>query len=288
MAFVHSPGRRYALATGAVVFLAVLTIAGSLAAETLTLRLLIDCRDGRLDEIKFSTAALIASGVEDESELADWTAAYAEHSNRVLNRFPEGPDSDRLRAIHAEMQATILTGSYRISATDLRLALSEGDFNCLSSVAIYFDLCRSAGVELEIWLARGHVYLKGNQECGISSIEPESPVWGEATFAARPGARRITPVELLGKFYYNRGVQMLRDRRFAEGVELLKVSLTLDPADADARANLAAGFNNWAAEQCARGRYSDAASLIQRGLEIEPAFAPLIANERLVRGKLSY
>ena len=30
-------------------------------------------------------------------------------------------------------------------------------------------------------------------------------------------SRQITPVELLGKFYYNRGVELLRNGQFADG-----------------------------------------------------------------------
>jgi hypothetical protein len=287
MAFDRSSARRCALATGAALYLFALTIARTASAESLTDRVLNDCRDGRLDDIEFSTAALIASGVEDECELAGWITAFAERRDAVVGNVSEGPAIERLRAIHAAMHRTILTGSYRTAATDLRLALAQGDFNCLSSLAIYFDLCQAAGLDLEIWLGRGHVYLRGAQSRDLDSIEPEASLWQEPRFARQSRGRRITPVELLGKFYYNRGVQMLRDRQFAEGLELLKFSLALDTTDSNARANLAAGYNNWAAERCAKGQFGDAAYLIQQGLEIDPGFAPLIANEHLVRAKLS-
>ena len=55
----------------------------------------------------------------------------------------------------------------------------------------------------------------------------------------------------------------------------------------DARENLAAGLNNWAVEHCRRERYDLAAPLIAQGLEIEPTFAPLVANERLVRDRFA-
>jgi tetratricopeptide (TPR) repeat protein len=102
-----------------------------------------------------------------------------------------------------------------------------------------------------------------------------------------PAARQISPVELLGKFYYNRGVQRLEEHQYAEGLALLRIALQLDPADLDARENLVAGLNNWAAQQCRAGSYGRAAELIEQGLALDAAFAPLVANQRLVKQKLA-
>jgi tetratricopeptide (TPR) repeat protein len=102
------------------------------------------------------------------------------------------------------------------------------------------------------------------------------------TAFAKSTVRQLTPVELLGKFYYNRGVELLKERQFGEGIELLNIGLMLDPADGDARANVVAGLNNWAVDLLRSGRYDDAASRIEQGLEIDPSFAPLVANRRFL------
>jgi hypothetical protein len=195
---------------------------------------------------------------------------------------------------------------YQATATDLRTALSRGDFNCLSALALYLDLCQAAGLELEIWLLPGHVCLRC-PESDLGWIEPgvqqprrilqlnpgkKPPIRdGGARVPSRPTisdqARQITQVELLGKFYYNRGVLRLRERQFADGLALLQTGLRLDSADRDARENLLAGINNWAVEQCRAKHYSRASELIEQGLTLDAAFAPLIANQRLVRGKLA-
>jgi tetratricopeptide (TPR) repeat protein len=250
-------------------------------------RLLDDLRDGRLDEFDFLTAALVAGGAEDECELSGWLDCYADHRRHLLDSLPTSPPVEQLRAIHDALHEQILKGKYRTAASDLRLALSNGDFNCLSSLAIYFDLCQAADVPVEIWLARGHVFLRAGLEGKTIVIEPGMTEWSIRTTARRHCVRQITPVELLGKFYYNRGVELLKDRQFDKGIELLETSLAIDPADADARANLVAGLNNWAVEHCRADRYGDAAALIEQGLQLDPAFAPLIANEQLVRAKLS-
>jgi hypothetical protein len=92
---------------------------------------------------------------------------------------------------------------------------------------------------------------------------------------------------LLGKFYYNRGVEQLRNSNYGSGLVLLQTSLALDFADEDARANLVAGLNNWAIERARSGHLGHAASLIEQGRALDPNFAPLIANEQFVREKLA-
>ena len=197
----------------------------------------------------------------------------------------DGP-SAQLQSLHQALHEHILTGKYETTASDLRGTLSHGNFNCLSSLAIYLDLCDAAGLPLQIWLARGHVFLRAALDGEGVVIEPGRPQWVIASSAARrQHLRQITPVELLAKFYYNRGVELLKERQFADGIALIEASLQLDPADRDARANLVAGLNNWAVEYLTTGRYSDAATLIEQGLLLDPSFVPLIANEQLIRAK---
>jgi tetratricopeptide (TPR) repeat protein len=261
------------------------------AGQSLPDRLLADAKGGRLDEFDFVAAALVASGVDDECELGGWLDTYFERRTALLddlrlNELPADPPSSRLTAIHAALHKTLLTGDYHAGGSDLRLALAHGDFNCLSSLAIYFDLCEAAGLKVEIWQQRGHVFLRSGSGGSEISIEPGARECAAPRAVRHSQARRITPIELLGKFYYNRGVQLLQDRRFADGLDLLRTSATLDPGDSDARANIVAGLNNWAVERCQSQRYDQAAALIQRGLALDPTFAPLVANEQLVRAKL--
>jgi hypothetical protein len=275
-------GWRYALALGA----AMLLVAPAMA-QPLPDRRLDAVGGGRLNGGDFFTAALIASGVEDACELGGWVDCYAERRNQLLSDIPASSSLDRLRAIHAALHEQILVGKYEAVASDLRLALTHGDFNCLSAVAIYFDLCQAAGLDVEIWLTRGHVYLGAPYEGESVIIEPGSPHWSSRRLARPAVARQLPPVALLGKFYYNRGIGLLRAHQFSAGLELLKISLALDPADSDARANLVAGLNNWAVDHCRANRYHAAAPLIEQGLLLDPFFAPLVANDRLVRARLS-
>jgi hypothetical protein len=269
-----------------------LAIAAALAppagavGQNLTERILVDARDGSLDDFDFAVAALIASGVEEQSELAGWIRDYDEKRARLLATISNGPIDDKLQAMHAALHEQWLTGIYRTNASDLRLTFVRGDFNCLTALAIYFDVCRAAGIDLDIWLQRGHVCLRRTAAEGAWLIEPGATRWTCHRFSRENEGRQITPLQLLGKFYYNRGVELLESRRFSAGLVLLQNSLALDADDGDARLNLAAGFNNWAVEQCRAKRYASAAALIAEGLALDPLFAPLVANRRLVTARL--
>lgn len=273
--------RRSALAVGAA-----LLLAAPIAAQSPSQRLLADAGDGRLDDIPFFSAALVASGVDDERELSRWLDSYTQRQTALLSSLADRPAGERLQAIQRALHSSILTGRYDTAASDVRVALSHGDFNCLSSVAIYLDWCQAADLPMSIWLGQGHVFLRAAVDGEAVVIEPGIPQWKKQNTTRQHSSRQITPVELLGKFYYNRGVQALKDGKFAAGLDLLRASLVFDPQDSDARANLVAGLNNWAADHCRANRYGDAALLIEQGLLLDPAFAPLIANERLVRAKL--
>ena len=271
----------------ALVLSMVAWITTPLAASDLSDRLVLDARDGRLDDFDFITAALIAGGVDDECELAGWTHRYAEKRDELLNSISAHSPMERLQAVHNALHAQVLCGMYDPLVNDLRLTFARGDFNCLTSLAISLDLSQAGDLPIEIYLEGGHVRAGANIEDRIVVVEPGTPQWQIRPDAMQPAGRRISPIELLGKFYYNRGVEQLKEERFAEGIELLQRSLEFDPDDANARANLAAGFNNWAVEQLRADRSGEAAALIKEGLRIDPSFAPLLANQQLVRAKLT-
>ena len=235
----------------------------------------------------FVGAALVAAGAE--SDAATWRATFSDCCRQIVtDEIRALPEATRVAAIQQALHKRILTGKYDAAASDVRVALASGDFNCLSAAALLFDLCRQAGVELEIWWRPGHVWLQTQDG---KRLEPANPslalragVASGAPSLARQvgGGRRLSPNELVGKFYYNRGVQLLASGEYAAGLSLMRTALECDPMDSDARENLLAGINNWAAEHLRAGRQSEASRLIRQGLAIEPTYGPLVANQRLL------
>lgn len=229
--------------------LAILLLSGPASAPrsdaALDQRLLADAADCTLNDLDFLSACLIAGGVSDPAELVEY------------------------RELLARRHTPILTGNYQADASDLREALRTGNYNCLSSAALRWELARRAGTELQIWSRPGHVWLS----------DPAAAVPRD------PAARQITPLALAGKFAYNRGLVLLQEGRHAEGLACMRLALRLDPADREARINLLAGLNNWAAELCSEKRYGEARVLIDQGLAIDAAYAPLVANARYVQSR---
>jgi tetratricopeptide (TPR) repeat protein len=259
------------------------------AAATLEQQLLADAADGRLDDLDFLSACLIAGGVSNPGELAllrqEFDVLRQEIDTPALRELPL---EERCGALQARLHAAILTGHYRAGASDLRVAIRRGDYNCLSVAAIYYSLSRQAEIELQIWSRPGHVYLVC-PETG-ARIEPASHVSsGDASGApaVEGPARPITPLQLLGRFYYNRGVTLLQANQFPEGLALLRISLRLDPQDREAQGNLLAGLNNWAVALCRQERFPEARLLIGQGLAIDPGYEPLVTNARYVRAHRS-
>jgi tetratricopeptide (TPR) repeat protein len=237
----------------------------------------------------FLMDCLAATCGRQECETAWFCSQYEELAARIAPESLAGlPADERLRQLHARLHGEILIGRYRQEASDLRLAISCGDYNCLAAAALYWDLARRAGLELDIWSQPGHVFL-GHSELAAGFINPGARDWPMATaeFPREASARRISPAQLVGKFYYNRGVLELAAGKFPAGITALRQSLVLDPADAEAQSNLAAGLNNWAAAQYRQGDFAGAEALLREGLSIAPGSGALLRNQRQVRGALS-
>jgi tetratricopeptide (TPR) repeat protein len=90
--------------------------------------------------------------------------------------------------------------------------------------------------------------------------------------------REVSDVELLAMIYYNRGVDLLGEKRFAEAAAANAKALRLAPGNATARGNLLVTLNNWAIELGSTAHYAEAADLLRLGLAIEPGYQAFRLN----------
>jgi len=101
---------------------------------------------------------------------------------------------------------------------------------------------------------------------------------GTAAVANRSTAREVSPIQMAAMIYYNRGVDLLAERRFAEAAEVNAKALRLDPQNGTARGNLLATINNWSIELGNSQRFAEAVDLLRQGLAIDRKFAALAQN----------
>jgi tetratricopeptide (TPR) repeat protein len=265
----------------------------------LEVRLFDDAAEGRLDNHSLLAATLIASGVDQpqvlrrlDAQLSAWTDELA-RSGRLA-----GPPQEQAQAIFEFMHRRILTAGYGRDWTDLRAALEQGRFNCVSATVVFNCLAQRLGLKtcgLEI---PGHAMSRLLLPQGSLDIETTCPTWFELTHdpqqqaemvrrtlgvppsgpASRKRCREVTDVQLAAMIYYNRGVDWLAEQRFADALSANAKALRLDAASTTARGNLLAALNNWAITLAAAGQFAAAAERLEQGLALDPLYEAFVSN----------
>ena len=260
-------------------------------------RLFEDAAHGRWDEHNLLTAALLASGVGDPETLHRYQRRVAELVDE-LRRSGEvaGPPLEQAQAIFEFMHRRILTGGYQLDCTDLSVVLCQGRFNCVSASVLFDCLAgefglRTCGLEIP-----GHAMSRLLSQDGYFDVETTCPTWFRLrhdpqkqaelvrqSLGLRPGQagsppREVSDVQLVATIYYNRGVDLLSQKRFAEAAAANAKALRLDPASVTARGNLLATLNNWAIDLGTAGDYPQAAGLLARGMQLDSGYETFRAN----------
>ena len=78
--------------------------------------------------------------------------------------------------------------------------------------------------------------------------------------------------------YYNVGVDLLAEKRFAEAAAANAKAVRLDPPNATAHGNLLATLNNWSIELGDRQQFREAIDVLHEGLSLEPAYKAFVQN----------
>jgi tetratricopeptide (TPR) repeat protein len=197
-------------------------------------------------------------------------------------------DFGRFNCVSASVLFNCLAAEFGLAACGLetpshvmsRLRLPEGNLDVETTCPRWFQLVGDCPD------FRGHARENGTVPLGSVGSEgtgtvsrPGGRKMSQSPKALSPGAaREVSPAELVAIIYYNRGVDLLGEKRFSEAAVANVKALQLDPANATARENLLATINNWAIDLAEAGRYQDAAALLNLGLKIEPAYEAFALN----------
>jgi hypothetical protein len=256
-----------------------------------------DAGDGRWDEHTLLTAALVAGGIGDASELQRYEKRFGLLVDELRGVLTDHATArGRAEAIFAFMHGRILTGGYHLESSGLAEALDEGRYNCVSASVLFNCLAGEFGLHACGLEATSHAASRLILPEGPLDVETTCPSWfrlmndpkrqaealaatlGREASATTAGRREVSSVQFVATIYYNRGVDCLADRRFAEAAAANAKALRLDPANETARGNLLATLNNWAIEVSAQGEQATAMRLLHQGLAIDPDYAAFVAN----------
>jgi tetratricopeptide (TPR) repeat protein len=268
---------------------------------SLETQLLADAADGRLDRFSLLQAALVSGGVDREADVAAYEHHLATKWREIADRTRANHSlSERAAWVMAGMHRLLLTGNYEADCTELHRTLQSGNFNCVTASVLFLELSRQQGVASTSVAVPGHVYCRTLQErpqdvqttCRDwfdilhgKTVSRESEALLKTLATKQHEARPLSDVALLGKVYYNRGVTALEQRDYSNAITLLEKSLQLDTADAPAKNNLIAAYNNWALELCDAGEHAAAAEKLKQGHRIDPEYGPLLTNDLHVHQK---
>lgn len=253
-------------------------------------QLLDDARDGRLDEISFLDAALIASGIDQPQHLRECRQQFAELCDRFRAQHRRTASTRELAVAVLEfLHREILTGKYQLKTTRVDQALITGRYNCVASTILFRCLSAELGATPVVMATSSHVFCRylGPDRLAVETTCPDwfaLPVDSDI-FTNHPAnqadvdVRTLSDVEVLGKLFYNRATDKLELQEFAAACELLRTSMALDPADGAARENLLAAINNWSLQQCEAENFAHAAQLLAQGAAISPDYLPIQMND---------
>jgi tetratricopeptide (TPR) repeat protein len=260
-------------------------------------RLFADAADGHWDEHTLLTAALVASGLESQASIDCYRKKLEEELDHLRQRVADdGSPRDKAKTLFRFMHDEILTGGYRLECTSLVCAFDEGRYNCVSASILFNCLAATLGLEARGLQMPGHAMSRLVFQDGSLDVETTCPGWYsladqpqrradlvEETLGFRPAAgegkvREVSDVEFVAMVYYNRGVDLLANRRFAAALSANAKAQQLDPTNTTIRGNLLATLNNWAIELGESGSYSQATRLLKHGLRLDPGYEIFKAN----------
>ena len=260
-------------------------------------RLFADAADGRLVEFSPLGAALVAGGVDNADELRRYEQK-AKSLAEELRRSGESTDPPRqqVEAIFDFLHRRVLYAGYDLAATDLRVVLDQGRFNCVSATVLFNYFGGELGLQCRGLEMPSHAMSRVLLPEGAIDVETTCPRWfhlagdsrqqtavasstiGTAAWADRSKAREVSPIQLAAIVYYNRGVDLLAENRFAEAAAANAKSLRLDPNNLTARGNLLATINNWSIHLGDTEHFAEAIDLLRQGLAIDRTFDPFAQN----------
>jgi tetratricopeptide (TPR) repeat protein len=240
-----------------------------------------DSETGKFDHYSFADACLIVGGITDRLDRKHYKTKLdtieAEARKATASSKSAAEDGARLlKFLHVGPMAK----GYRAEQSDLHVLLDRGEFNCVSSAALYTLIGQRLGLDVRTVETPQHVFCVLNTRDRKIDVETTSARGFDVDPKRRVGPpnaeqpiekrREVKPAGLASVVAYNHGVELAHKTRFAESVRAYVLALGFDPDNHDAAANLIADLVNWPLDLAKTGKYAKAIEVIAFGRELAP------------------
>ena len=261
-----------------------------------------DARDGKLDQWSFAEAALIASGVlraDQRKRYLDRLESIEAEARKAVGglKEPFTQGAALLKFLHTGPMAK----GYLSRQTNVSTIFDTGQFNCVSSAALYNILGRRLGLDLKAIEVPDHAFSILYDGTNHADVETTTPAGfnparnkvAQAEFEKLTGfayipdgnrdrRREVGEVGLLAIIQYNHGVELMREKRYPEALMAYFRAMSLDPEFASAVQNALAVLANWSGELSRQHQFDEALKVATIGLQLAPQDAALVNNHKAV------
>ncbi|MGB7298913.1 MAG: hypothetical protein WBD34_06310 [Burkholderiaceae bacterium] len=261
-----------------------------------------DAADGQLDQWSLADAALLASGVSDAGQRADFRKRLdrMEKEARALLQSQPGvmkKGQQLLKYLHGKP----LRGGYQEKQTDLSVLLSKGVYNCVSSAVLYSLLGTRLGLDVRGIEVPDHAYAiiyDGTKHADVETTNKlgfnpsrnraaQQAFTKQTGFTYIPGSnagkrRETSALGLIALIYYNHGVSHGKASRYEQALLAYYRALSIDPRLNSAVKNSLSSLGRWAEDVSRAGDNVRALSLLNTALALAPKDRNLIHNRRVI------
>ncbi|MDP6445042.1 MAG: hypothetical protein QF805_14690 [Pirellulaceae bacterium] len=263
-----------------------------------------DARDGKLDDISFAEASLLASGVLNDAR----RRRYLDQLDKLTVKAKEVVAAEQepfakaqalLEWLHSS--AGPLHKGYVAEQTDVATVLDTGTFNCVSSAATFNLFAARLGLDARAIEVPDHAFsivYDGARHADVETtnrhgFNPARDAKGRERFERETGFRYIPDAHrdrrreigdcgLVALTYYNHGVTLTRQKEYKAALLAYFRAMSMDAEFHSAVTNALAGLVNWGNELQEQDHFEQADRVISLGLQLAPVDASLLHNRNVV------
>jgi tetratricopeptide (TPR) repeat protein len=240
-----------------------------------------DARKGKFSYYTFAEACLIAGGVEDPRDRREYINKldFLEAEGRKATAGSKSVAEDGARLLKFLHTGPMAKG-YKTEQTDLHVLLDTGEFNCVSSAALYTVMGQRLGIDVRAVEVPQHVFSVlatrdrkiDVETTNIRGFDLDPKRRDGPAKADRPldNRREVGPPGLAGIIAFNHGVSYSRQKRFAQSIRSYLIALGIDSGNRHAEENLIVDLVNWPLELAKAEKYAKAMEVLAVGRELVP------------------